>query len=343
MPARSIRVLVVEDFEPFRRFVASILQKQPELQIICEVSNGLEAVQKAEELQPDLVLLDIGLPHLNGIEAARRIRAVSPKSKILFLSENRSSDIAEEALSTGAGGYVVKSDAAGDLLPAVESVLKGKRFVSASLAGNGVTDPNDEHTANPRSGGVVLPFPPEKVWIARRHEAAFYSDDIKLLDHLTQFIGAALKAGNAAIVAATKSHLDNLLPRLQACDLDVSAAIVQGRYIAFDVADTLSTFMLNGVPDPARFVKLWGDLVRTAAEAATGEQARVAVFGEGVHLLWAQGNAEAAIRVERLTNQIAKTYDVDILCAYSLSSVPGGMDSLVFERICAEHSAVYSR
>jgi len=144
MPARSMRVLVAEDFEPFRRFVASILQKQPELQIICEVSDGLEAVQKAEELQPDLIVLDIGLPELNGIEAARRIRALSPNSKILFLSENRSWDIREEALRTGAGGYVVKSDAAGELLPAVEAVLKGKRFVSASLAGNDLTDPKDE-------------------------------------------------------------------------------------------------------------------------------------------------------------------------------------------------------
>ncbi|MGD0470204.1 MAG: response regulator transcription factor [Terriglobales bacterium] len=134
--SRSIRVLVVEDFDPFRRFVASILQKQPELQIICEVSDGLESVQKAAELRPDLVLLDIGLPNLDGIEAARRIRELSPNSEILFLSENRSWDIAEEALHTGASGYVVKSDAAGELLPAVEAVLKGKRYVSASLAGN---------------------------------------------------------------------------------------------------------------------------------------------------------------------------------------------------------------
>jgi DNA-binding NarL/FixJ family response regulator len=173
MPARSIRVLVVEDFEPFRRFVVSILQKQPELQIVCEVSDGLESVQKAEELQPDLVLLDIGLPHLNGIDAARRIGAVSPKSKILFLSENRSWEIAEEALRTGAGGYVVKSNAAGELLPAVESVLKGKQFIGASLADKGVSGANDEHTADHNSGGSVLPFPPEKVRIARRHEADF--------------------------------------------------------------------------------------------------------------------------------------------------------------------------
>jgi DNA-binding NarL/FixJ family response regulator len=122
----ATRVLVVDDYEPWRRFVLKTLQKQPELQIVGEVTDGFEAVQKAEQLQPDLILLDIGLPTLNGIEAARRIRELSPKSKILFLSENRSWDIAEEALRTGAGGYVVKSDAVGELLPAVEAVLKAE-------------------------------------------------------------------------------------------------------------------------------------------------------------------------------------------------------------------------
>jgi DNA-binding NarL/FixJ family response regulator len=343
MPARSIRVLVVEDFEPFRRFVASILQKRPELQIICEVSDGLEAVQKAEELQPDLVLLDIGLPSLNRIEAARRICKVSPQSKILFLSDNRSGDIAEEGLRVGAGGYVVKSDAAGELLPAVEAVLKGKRFVSASLAGNCLSDPKDEHTAEHNRGGVVPPFPAQNVRIARRHEAGFYSDDRFVLDDLTQFIGAALKAGNAAIVVATKSRRDSLLPRLQAYGLDIGAAIEQGRYVALDAADALPTFMLRGMPDPVRFLKVLGNLIATAAEAAKGEQARVAIFGEMCHLLWAQGNAEAAIQVEALGNQLVKTYDVDILCGYSLGSVQGGMESHIFQRICAEHSAVYSR
>jgi DNA-binding NarL/FixJ family response regulator len=108
---------------------------QPELQVIREVSDGLEAVHQAEQLQPDLILMDIGLPTLNGIEAARRIRKVSPTSRILFVSENRSSDIAEAALKDGAGGYVVKSDAANELLPAIKTVLEGKRFISASLAG----------------------------------------------------------------------------------------------------------------------------------------------------------------------------------------------------------------
>jgi len=132
----SVRVIVVEDHEKWRHFFSTALQKQPELQVIGEVSDGLEAVQKAEELQPDLILLDIDLPTLNGIEAARQIRKVSPASRILFVSENRSADIAEEALSTGASGYVVKSDTGSELLPAVKAVLEGKRFISASLAGH---------------------------------------------------------------------------------------------------------------------------------------------------------------------------------------------------------------
>jgi DNA-binding NarL/FixJ family response regulator len=293
----TVRVLVVEDFEPFRQFVCSTLEKRLELQVIGEAVDGLEAVQKAQQLQPDLILLDIGLPTLNGIEAARRIRELSPKFRILFVSENRSWDIAEEALRTGAGGYVVKSDGAGELLPAVNAVLGGKRYFSASLSGNDLTDPKDEQTADHNRGGVVLPFPPQNVWTARRHEAGFYSDGRFVLDDLTQFIGAALKAGNAAIVVATESRRDSLLPRLQVYGLDIGAAIEQGRYIALDAADALPTFMLRGMPDSVLFLKLLGDLIGTAAKATKGQQARVAIFGEMCHLLWAQGNGEAAIQV----------------------------------------------
>jgi DNA-binding NarL/FixJ family response regulator len=131
---KSVRVLVVDDHEPWRRFYVTTLQKRPELHVIGEAFDGLEAVHIAQELQPDLILLDIGLPIMNGIEAARRIQKVSPASKILFVSENRSSDIVEAALTTGAGGYVVKADAAGELLPAVDAVSEGKRFVSVSLS-----------------------------------------------------------------------------------------------------------------------------------------------------------------------------------------------------------------
>jgi DNA-binding NarL/FixJ family response regulator len=126
----SVRVLVVEDYEPFRRYICATLGKSPDFWIVGEVSDGLQAVHEAEALQPDLILLDIGLPTLNGIEAARRIRQLSPKSKILFVSQESSPEVIEAALNSGALGYVVKAHAASELLPAVEALLQGKRFVS---------------------------------------------------------------------------------------------------------------------------------------------------------------------------------------------------------------------
>jgi DNA-binding NarL/FixJ family response regulator len=109
LEATTVRVLVVDDFERFRRFVCSTLGKRRDLQVIGEASDGLEAVRKAEELKPDLIVLDIGLPTLNGIEVARRIREFCPECKILFLSQASSADVAQEAISLGAMGYVVKA------------------------------------------------------------------------------------------------------------------------------------------------------------------------------------------------------------------------------------------
>ncbi|HYT21799.1 MAG TPA: response regulator transcription factor [Candidatus Polarisedimenticolia bacterium] len=130
--ATPARVLVVEDFEPFRRFVLSTLASMPDLQVVGEVSDGMDAVRKAAELQPDLILMDIGLPSLNGIEAARQIRKLDPEPKIIFLSQESSADVVQEALSLGAQGYVVKAMAAGKLLTAVEAVLQGETFVSGT-------------------------------------------------------------------------------------------------------------------------------------------------------------------------------------------------------------------
>jgi DNA-binding NarL/FixJ family response regulator len=129
-----VRILVVDDSADWRRCVLEKLQENPSLQVIGVASDGLEAVLKAEKLQPDLILLDIGLPKLDGIAAARQIRKVAPESKILFLSQERDPDIARAALSAGGHGYVVKSDADRELFVAVQTVMLEKQFVSRSLA-----------------------------------------------------------------------------------------------------------------------------------------------------------------------------------------------------------------
>jgi DNA-binding NarL/FixJ family response regulator len=138
-----ISVLVVEDFVPFRQFICKTLAKWPNLQVICEVSDGLEAVQKAEQLKPDLILLDIGLPTLDGIEVARRIRKLVPESKIIFVSQESSADVVQEGFCLEALGYVLKSRAGTDLLAAVEAALESRHFVSGGLSDHHSTEAAD--------------------------------------------------------------------------------------------------------------------------------------------------------------------------------------------------------
>jgi DNA-binding NarL/FixJ family response regulator len=335
-----IRVLVVEDYEPWRRYFSTALQKQPKLQVIGEVSDGLEAVQKAQELQPDLILLDIGLPSLNGLEVARRIRKVSPASTILFVSENRSRDIAEEALSTGASGYVVKSDAGSELLAAVEALLQGKRFVSASISGHDLVEPTEDQSDNLQRNEGVTPFRGQK---KIRHEVEFYADNTGFADGFARFIEAALKEGNAVIVIATDSHHASLLQRLTADGLNIPAEIEQGSYIPLNVTDTLPNFMVNDSPDPVMFRKLAGDLITEAAKGAKGEHPRVAVCGEGVHTLLAAGNLEATIMLERMWDEIGQHYEVDVLCGYFRSAFANEESISTLERVCAEHTAAHGR
>jgi FixJ family two-component response regulator len=271
-----------------------------------------------------VILLDIGLPGLNGIEAARRIRQLSPNSKIIFLTMETSLDVVRVALSTGAEGYVRKTDAHGDLLLAIDAVLRGEQFLSNSLK------------------SYRREVAPEKK-APHRHEVQFYSEDAVFLNSFTRFISAALQAGDVAIVIATESHRNSLVEKLKAQGLDIDAAIRQGTYIPLDVVKTLSTFMVNDMPDSDRFFEVAGDLIRTAAKAGQREHPPIVACGECAPLLLAEGKADAAIRLEQLWDQLATTYELEILCGYALSSFHGEEDEPVFHSICEEHSAVYSQ
>ncbi len=317
-----IRILLADDFEDWRRQVRLVLRARPEWQVIAEASDGREAVQKAEDLKPDLILLDIGLPKINGIEAARRIRQCCPSSKIIFLSQNKDLDIVRAALGTGALGYLRKTDARRELLPAVDAVLQGKQFVSSSVKGYEFTDTSAKKAAH-------------------RHEVQFYSDDAHLLDTFADFIAVALKSGRAAIAVITESRSNGLVRRLKAQGVDVDAATQQGTYIQLDVNKAFSTFMVDDMPDSTRFFQVVGGVIAAAVKAARQQHHGVVACGEGTSVLWAEGNADAAIRVEQLWTEVGKTFGVDILCGYPLSSFHGERDEHVFQSICAEHSAVY--
>src|SRR5205809_3288632 len=226
------------------------------------------------------------------MEAAKRIRRLVPHTKLLFVSQESDSDVVQETFRLGARGYVHKPLAPSDPLPAIQAVLRGKRFVSSGLKFRVSADAQ------------------------HRHEVQFYSDDSVFLKSSTRFIADALTTADAAIVLATNSHREGLVRRLKADGFDIDGAIQQGTCISLDAVDTLSTIMVNGLPDPVRFSTGLGVLIESAAKASETEHPRIAIFGECVGVLFAEGNPNAAISLEKIGNDLVKTHGVDILCAY---------------------------
>jgi two-component system invasion response regulator UvrY len=146
------RVLVVDDHDIVRRGICSILSTVPEFHIVCETSTGEEAVAKAQEHLPNIVLLDISLPGMSGLEAAHRIHEVSPLSRILFMSQHNSQEMVQEAFRAGGTGYLVKSEAGRELLSAIRAVHGGTRYVSGSIAFSG--QGTLQSTGKPRLGSI---------------------------------------------------------------------------------------------------------------------------------------------------------------------------------------------
>ena len=333
-----LTVLVAEDFEPFRQLLCAMLRINPQIQFITEVGDGLLAVDKARELQPDLILTDIGLPGMNGIEAARRIKLLSPRSKLIFVSQEASVEVVREAFGAGASGYVVKTDAAGELLAAVDAVLAGKHFLNSRFAGEdfvGTTDLGLPDSKTP----MVSPT----LHSGSRHEVVFYSDQSSFIETVSQFLGSALKAGDATVVILANSKREALVHRLQAMGLDIAALVEEGRYIPRDPTQVLSTFMVNGLPEPNRFQRVASGIIQTAAKTLRKEPTQVVICGECAPVLQSEGNPEAALKLEELWNEIAQSSSIHILCTYPLVSLEGAAGRDLEEQLRDEHSAVYFR
>ena len=302
--AVPLRILVVEDHAPFRQLLCAALQRRAEFQIF-EAADGLEAVQKAQRLQPDLILLDIHLPKMNGFEVARNTHRLSPAARLLFISQESSPDIVRKALSLGADGYIQKLSAGTDLLPAIDAVLAGQRFLSRSVA-----------FAEP----TVAPAP-------RRHELLFCPDDASVVDALARFIAAALNVGDGAIVGVAAPLRTHLLHALRKQGVDVERATERGTFLTFDA---------DAVFDRVEFIRAL-EGVRAAAVKAGKASPRVACCGDTAGRLWAAGRTAEAVELEQFGNELPP--DVDVLCTYL---VPDTNDPAL-TRIRAEHTAVCAR
>jgi len=323
----ATRVLLVEDHEPFRRFVRAALSEHPDFCLVDEACDGLQAVLKFQELEPDLVLMDIGLPGQNGLLAARKMLALAPACKIVFLTQEGSPEIVEEALKLGAAGYVMKAHAAGELLPAVLAARDGRLFTSTVMARS-----SQPVTARRSPGRKIRRAG------AHDHPAHFHPDDASLLSDFTGFAEGTLKAGNAIMMLLTESHRPEFLRSLQARGVDVNLAVSSGRLVLLDVDEMLRTFMVDDLPDPARFFQAAGEIV--SAVKAANRDVRVVACGECAPTLWERGNGEAAVQLEQLWDRLVKMFDLETLCGYAVTSSQREQEKEIYQRICDAHSAV---
>src|SRR5215467_3576874 len=335
--------MVVDDYDAWRRHICSLLTTQPEIQVIAEVSDGMEAVQKAQELRPDVVLLDIGLPLLNGIEVARRIRCLSPHSKVLFISQETSDDIVLAALATKAAGYIVKADSGSELITALEAILRGENYVSTKLADHAFATASGAEASQVPSIDTAVTAGYPRSASERGHVVHFYADDTVLLEGLSSLIGNSLRAGESTVAVMTSSHRSELENRLIAQRFDVSETINNGRLAIYDADQALSQFMDVAGPSRERFLVQFGDNLRKARAAAVAKNRRVVVFGEMVAALWAREQYEAAIRLEGLWNELALSCPFYLCCAYPANGFQENSMRDSFAAVCAQHSDVVSK
>jgi len=320
--------LVVDDHAGWRGRLCLELQKSARWRVAGEAADGLQAVRQAQALEPDLILLDIGLPVLNGLDAARRIIAGNPKSRILFLSEHRSFDVVEAAVATGARGYVCKTNGACRLVVAMDALMEGAGFVSAGLGGEIVAKTLCEDVV---PGG------------ASRHVAGFYADEASRLDDYARFAQCSLAAGGVFILLAHGSRRHRLHERLVARGVAVDRFASEGRYLFVEFAGEFSQSVADGQLDAAQ-LEAAAALFNRAPRTNGGDRRRIALCGEGASCLWQGGHSHAALRIEQLWNELSKGWAVDWLCAYDadvLRRDDARRDTL--QRICAEHSAVHFR
>jgi len=194
--------------------------------------------------------------------------------------------------------------------------------------------------AIPLSGTLLAPIANSSHQNHCAHSVQLYSDDAFLLDSLAQYVGSALGGGDAAVVIATAAHREGLALRLAARGLDIARARQQGRYIALDAAETLSSFMRDGKPDANLFTNIIGETLERACSNARRPKSHVVAFGEMVMLLWMDGNPEAALQLEKLWNNLSMTHSFSLRCAYPLGAFNQSGQSELFRKMCAEHSEI---
>lgn len=324
------RVLLVDDHEPFRSFVRSFIEGHAQLS--GEAEDGSIAVQKCVETRPDVVLLDIGLPAMNGMQVARRIQQLVPSCRIIFLTQENSAEIVEEAFRLGAAGYVIKSRASSDLIPAMVAAQNGRYFVGSGVEHSSTVGLLVSNFNGAAKGQTI----PSAHTPAAHHYVGFYHEDASLVSAFAEFIKRALKDGKAVLSILKDAHCDEVFRSLHAGGIAVNDAIAAQRLAVVKVEPFIAEFMLEERADLEHLSHLAVGTLEDLRKA--NPHATISACGECAPTLLERGKPEVSLQVERAFDEVIKRYEIQLFCGYILNGLQLAQHMPIYQSICSEHS-----
>jgi len=333
-----VEVLIADDHDGFRRAMRSVIEAEGAYRVCGEARDGVDAVDKVRRLRPDIVLMDINMPRMDGLQATEIIRREMSDCNVIIVTQNETTIAREQARIVDADGFVTKADVARDLLPTMGRVV---------MENKGRLDPRkgDRHVDRDRdpAGDHDSAASESEPWCSLLGSAApsdhivqLYQDQQFLNRAVCRFAAAAITNGEGVILVPTVAHWDAFRPRLESEGVDVKAAEKRGQLTVVDADNLLPTFMRDGMPDSPVFLGLAKNVISEAR--GDGRYPKVRWWGEMVNILWERGDVAASMQLEDHFDQLAHEQDIAIFCSFLMDNFDGDVHARMLPRLGENHS-----
>lgn len=333
-----VEVLIADDHDAFRRAIRSVIECNPAYRVCGEARDGIDAVEKVRQFRPDIVLMDINMPRMDGLHATQIIRREVPDCNVIIVTQNEAKIAREQARIVDAKGFITKSDLSRDLIPTMGSMAMRNRSSLDPKKG----EQEGSSAAHPASAYGV-PDSEGEPWCGlltsaapRDHIVQLYQDQQFLNRAVCRFAAAAIANGEGVILVPTVAHWDAFRPRLESEGVDVKAAEKRGQLTVVDADNLLPTFMRDGMPQSPVFLGLAQNVISQAR--GDGRYKKVRWWGEMVNILWERGDVAASMQLEDQFDQLAHEQDIAIFCSFLMDNFDGDVHARMLPRLGENHS-----
>jgi DNA-binding NarL/FixJ family response regulator len=339
---RKLRIVVADDHKMLRESLRGMLGTQADMEVVAEADNGRTAITLTQDLQPDIVIMDVSMPGMNGLEATERLTEQCPSSRVVILTRHSEAAYVQPLLQGGASGLVLKQSTSDELLRAIRLVATGKTFIDSGLTRRLVARmkrrTESRAAASKRAtredaepwGGLLARAGP------RDHIVQLYQDQQFLIRAVSRFAASAIANGEGVILVPTAAHWEAFRPCLEADGVDTRAALERGQLTVHDADAFLPRFMRGAMPEAPVFLALAAEVI--AAARGGGRYPKVRWWGEMVNILWERGDVAGSMKLEDQFDRLAHEHEIAIFCSFVMDNFSGAVHSRMLPRLGHNHS-----